>query len=331
MPTNIPGPEPLEDAYSKMLEANQDFENSARTLHDETQRAFEKNVASQKAYYEGVAQDLSNMRSAAIPELKLPKYQPAPLIDKHSIGIIGAALAALAIIGAKATKTGAIGAMNGLSSALTGYMQGRSELMNEGFQQYQEQVKNTLDSYRASTESYMAILRNDSLSMEEKQNALKLAALEHNDPVMAARNDLSYQTTIMKSRGEAFKRTLDAITKMGNLAKKNASTVDIKNYSYYTSQQEKALGGRDKMVLGTQADIAAGKANSLSFEGWIEQKHGKKKAGGLKPDRKKYGPKFQAAFESLKKDPHNIHATDQQIVDALKKGDATHAPLSEKE
>lgn len=149
-----------------------------------------------------------------MPQFQPPKYSPQPIIGREELGVLGAAMAGLSLLGSALTRTGTIGAMNAFAAGLTGYHAGKAEAVRKNFQEFETQFKSALAEHNANVEKYKQLLLNDREDVE-----VRLAELR-----AAIKADDGYTPSM-----DSFDAAWDYITKLDLAGKKAEGELDKVN------------------------------------------------------------------------------------------------------
>lgn len=116
-------------------------------------------------------------RTVAQPEV--PKLKPEEITP-----VFGALMAFAALAGTGA-RNHAVGALNAMNGVMEGVHTGNKELYDRSLKEYEAKSKQALAAQAEADKQYKAIIDNDKYSIEDKQEALKIAAFRAGNYDMA--------------------------------------------------------------------------------------------------------------------------------------------------
>lgn len=165
----------------------------------------------------GVAQQpVTDKMNAAIdkpiPEYKsqpLPEYKPQPIVDPKQFQDFGSMLLAMAAIGGAASKGNWLGVSSALNGSMQGYLDGRHELADKDYKDYQTKFQAAVQKDNQALKEYQNVLQNRKLSLGEMFTQFQIvgAKYDQQDAVMAARQkNLDAMWKAVESRRGALER-----------------------------------------------------------------------------------------------------------------------------
>jgi len=146
------------------------------------------------------AQNLAATPHPAQPNLQ--KQPAAPKGDdytKDSQAWVGALAALSALVGARGRARGT-GALKAYAAGLKGIQAGNQQAFENAMKTWDAESKAVVDDNKAELDKYTAVMEDRNLSVNEAQNAMKMIAAEHQDPLMLEGKDLDMQYKLVDLR-----------------------------------------------------------------------------------------------------------------------------------
>ncbi len=163
----------------------------------ELDRAHAENRARMAPLYEE-ARKANGLPLTPPPELQsFPDYKPGPLVDPEKFKSFFSEAMVIALISAVATKRPLLGALNTLSGAMKGYHEGSILNANKKLQDFHEQLNSVVNKNNQILQKYGMIVRNQSMNLEQKMTAVRIAAAENGD-------EMTYRMASQRLTGQLF-------------------------------------------------------------------------------------------------------------------------------
>jgi hypothetical protein len=120
-------------------------------------------------------------------------------------------------MGSGMDRRSSMAAIASMTGMLEGWAKGEKQQFDEQYRTWQAQTKNIEDNYRRQTEYYDAILSDNKLSMQEKQQELALRAAEFKDTItqeLAVQGRLDQVDKLQDTRAQVVERLANAQKKL---------------------------------------------------------------------------------------------------------------------
>lgn len=151
------------------------------------QKALNAAMPAAQAKVEGARAAVQGELDKPLPQAPtlrdIPQYQPRQLDSKELLGFAGLAMA-LAGLGTKAMRGDITTALTAAGSAMKGFNEGNIQQGKIDLENFKKQMDSVIAENHKMSEQYRGILENRKLSLQQKDQALRVAAAARDDQVM---------------------------------------------------------------------------------------------------------------------------------------------------